>query len=333
MKRAKVLLSLLMVVFVLNGCGLKDSLVEPVNPSDTTEVMFTVPAGASTTKIATLLKEGNLIKSEQGFKFLSKDLGSDGKMQAGDYMVSPAMSGEEIITKLVAGDTYIETVSFTIPEGFEIRHIVDLLESEGLIERDAFYLSLQNDSFDNAFLSEVDRSYDLEGYLFPDTYEIKVGASEKDIIQLMLNRFERFYTEDVKNILLERNLSLNEFVTMASIVEREAQVESERVLVASVFYNRIGKKMKFQSCATVQYVLGERKDVLSYDDIAIESPYNTYKYAGLTPSPIANPGEASLEATLNPADTKYLYFRRSIKNDGSQIFSKTLREHEAAANK
>lgn len=333
MKKTKVLLSLLIVVLMLNGCGIKDSLVEPVNPNDTTDIMFTVPAGASTTKIATLLKEENLIKSEQGFKFLSKDLGSDGKMQAGDYMINPAMSGKVIITKLVAGDTYIETASFTIPEGFEIRHIVELLESEGLIDSDAFYHSLKEGTFSNKFLGEIDRKYNLEGYLFPDTYEIKIGASEKEIIQLMLNRFDRFYTDDVKAVLAERNLTLNEFVTMASIVEREAQVEDERVLVASVFYNRIKFNMKFQSCATVQYVLGERKDVLSFDDIAIESPYNTYKYPGLTPSPIANPGEASLEATLYPADTKYLYFRRSIKNDGSQVFSKSLKEHEAAKNK
>jgi UPF0755 protein len=254
-------------------------------------------------------------------------------MQAGDYMLSPSMSGQAIIEKLVAGDTYIETTTFTIPEGYEIRHIAADLEADGLIDSAVFYETLQNGSFDNSFLSDVDRAYNLEGYLFPDTYEIEVGATEHDIIQLMLNRFERFLTDEVKAEIADNGLTLNEFVTMASIVEREAQLASERGKVASVFYNRIDKNMKFQSCATVQYVLGERKDVLSYDDIAIESPYNTYKYQGLTPSPIANPGEASLLAALNPEDTDYLYFRRSVKDDGSQVFSKTLREHEAARNK
>lgn len=333
MKKRHLLLLVLLLVVLITGCGIKASLVEPVSPNSTESVLFTVPSGASTTKIASLLKEQNLIKSENGFKFLSKDLGSDGKMKAGDYMLGPAMSGQEIIEKLVAGDIYIETVTFTIPEGYEIRHIVDALEEEQLIDREAFYLALSQDTFENAFLKDVDRQYNLEGYLFPDTYEIKVGASEHEIIQLMLNRFDRFLTDAVEMRMTELGLNLNDFVTMASIVEREAQLESERGKVASVFYNRIEKNMLFQSCATVQYVLGERKDVLTYDDIAIDSLYNTYKHMGLTPSPIANPGEASLMAALYPEDTDYLYFRRSVKNDGSQVFSKTLKEHEAAKNK
>jgi UPF0755 protein len=332
-KKINLFLMVMVCVAALNGCELKETLVEPVDPNNTTEVTFVVPSGASTTKIATLLKEQNLIKSEQGFKMLSKDLGSDGKMQAGTYMISPSMSGEAIINKLVAGDIYIETVSFTIPEGYEVRHIVDYLEEQGLIDREAFIGALENDTFENDFLSEIDRGYKLEGYLFPDTYEIELGASEHEIIQLMLNRFDRFLTDDIKNELQAKDMTLDEFVIMASIVEREAQLEEERGKVASVFYNRIDKKMLFQSCATVQYVLGERKDVLSYDDIAIDSPYNTYKNLGLTPSPIANPGEASLMAALYPEDTDYLYFRRSVKDDGSQVFSKTLREHEAARNK
>jgi UPF0755 protein len=332
-KKINLFLMVMVCVAALNGCGLKETLVEPVDPNNTTEVTFVVPSGASTTKIAALLKEQNLIKSEQGFKMLSKDLGSDGKMQAGTYMISPSMSGEAIINKLVAGDIYIETVSFTIPEGYEVRHIVDYLEEQGLIDREAFIGALENDTFENDFLSEIDRGYKLEGYLFPDTYEIELGASEHEIIQLMLNRFDRFLTDDIKNELQAKDMTLDEFVIMASIVEREAQLEEERGKVASVFYNRIDKKMLFQSCATVQYVLGERKDVLSYDDIAIDSPYNTYKNLGLTPSPIANPGEASLMAALYPEDTDYLYFRRSVKDDGSQVFSKTLREHEAARNK
>ncbi|MBN2898535.1 MAG: endolytic transglycosylase MltG, partial [Clostridia bacterium] len=177
MKRNRLLLLIVVCTLLFSGCDIKGKLVEPVDPNNGTEVMFTVPAGASTTKIATLLKEENLIKSEQGFKFLSKDLGADGKMQAGDYMLSPSMSSEAIINKLVAGDTYVETVMFTIPEGYEIRNIVDYLEGEGLIEREAFLKALAEDDFDNDFLSEVNRGYHLEGYLFPDTYEIKVGAT------------------------------------------------------------------------------------------------------------------------------------------------------------
>lgn len=333
MKKNIILMILICGVLVFSGCGLKEGLVEPVDPTDTSEVLFTVPSGASTTKIAGLLKEQELIKSEQGFKFLSKDLGSDGKMQAGDYIISPSMSGQDIITKLVAGDTYVETDTFTIPEGFEVRQITYKLEAEGLIDPATFYTALREDEFTNDFLNDINRSYDLEGYLFPDTYEIEKGATEHEIIQLMLNRFERFLTSEIQSEIALKGLTLDEFVTMASIVEREAQLEDERGKVASVFYNRIEKGMLFQSCATVQYILGERKDVLSFDDIAIDSPYNTYKYAGLTPSPIANPGEASLLATLHPEDTDYLYFRRSVKNDGSQVFTKTLKEHEAARNK
>ncbi len=326
----KIFILLGIVLIFLSGCT---DIDKPVSLTDNSEIIFEIPAGASTKGIAQLLYEENIINNKNHFKKLSKDMGADGKMQAGTYSVSRSMTKSELINKFVAGDVYVKTVKFTIPEGFEVYRIADYLESLNLIDKQKFYNSLDSDEFDNEFLKDVDRNYHLEGYLFPDTYEVALGSSEHDIIQMLLNRFDRFYTDDVKQKIKNTGLTLDEFVTMASIVERETVLDEERPLVASVFYNRLNRGMLFQSCATVQYVLQERKDVLSYDDIAINSDYNTYKNVGLPPSAIANAGEKSFMAVLNPSDTEYLYFRRSVKRDGSQIFSKTLKEHEAASNK
>ncbi len=332
MYRKKLILSVAVATaLTLSGCSsVVGAMNEPVDLSDTTEIHVTIPSGASTTKISNILEEQGLIKNATMFKILSKELSTDGKMQAGEYILSKSMSSEDIIDKFVEGDVYIETFKFTIPEGYETRHIVEKLTADNLISEDVFRSLLASDTFDYRFLKDIDPATNLEGFLFPETYEMKVGADEKAVINKMLSQFDFIFKDAYYTRAEELNMSINEVVTLASVIEREAQLDDERALVSGVFHNRINKGWKLQSCATVQYILGERKEILSYDDIAIESPFNTYINAGLPPSPIASPGEKSIVAALYPEETEFMFFVASGDNNGSHIFSKTLKEHEKA---
>lgn len=322
----KKLILILLLLFTLTGCNL-DEMKGPVDPTDTEEILVTIPRGATTSSIGSILIENDLIQSETIFKLASKELEADGKMQAGDFMLSRSMSADEIIEKLVSGDVVINTFTFTIPEGFELRQIIDRLEGEGHIDRATFESQLVVENFDYKFLADAES---LEGYLFPDTYEMKIGASEYEIIDRMLRRFDEIFIDDYYTRAEEIGLSIKQVVTLASIVEREAQAKEEFPMVASVFHNRIEDQMLLQSCATVQYILGERKERLTYDDIAIDSPFNTYINAGLPPAPIASPGKLALESALYPSDTDYYYFVVKKDGNGTHVFSQTLEEHNKA---
>ena len=212
-----------------------------------------------------------------------------------------------------------------IPEGYELRNIADALEEKGLIDRSRFEDELEKGKFDYDFINEISRKKNrLEGYLFPATYEIEPGTGEHEIIDMMLKKFNDTVVPLYKQS--GSTYSLDEIVTMASLVEREAANDSERGKVASVFYNRLEKGMTLSSCATVQYILKERKTILSTSDTKIKSDYNTYINKGLPVGPIASPGEKSVRAALYPEKTDYLYF--AAKADGSaNVFSKTGEEH------
>lgn len=322
----KIIALLIVLAFVMTGCDMS-AMREPVNPDNTEEILVTVPSGATTSSIGGILMDQELIQSETIFKMAAKELEADGKMKAGDYLLSQAMSTDEIIDKLVSGDVVINTFTFTIPEGFEIRNIVDRLEAEGYIDREAFEAELANGQFDYWFLDGVSN---LEGYLFPDTYEMRVGSSEHEIINRMLQRFDEIFDETYQARLSELDMSMNDLVTLASIIEREARAKEEFPIVSSVFHNRINQGMLLQSCATVQYILGERKERLTYDDIAIDSPFNTYINAGLPPGPIASPGRLAIESALYPEDTDYFYFVVKKDGGGTHVFSRTLEEHNRA---
>jgi len=309
----------------LTGCNL-DEMRSPVDPNNTEIITVTVPRGATTTSIGALLMESSLIQSEMVFKMAAKELEADGKMQAGDYELSQSMSTDEIIAKLVSGDVVINTITFTIPEGYELKDITERLVAEGLVNQEKFEQALL-DSYDFKFLEGQES---LEGFLFPDTYEMRVGASEKEIIERMLVRFDEIFTEDYYTRLDELGLTMNQAITLASIVEREAAAKEEFPIVAGVFHNRIEDGMLLQSCATVQYILGERKERLTYDDIAIDSPFNTYINAGLPPAPIASPGKLAIESTLYPESHNYFYFVVKKGGNGTHVFSETLAEHNKA---
>ena len=234
----------------------------------------------------------------------------------------------DIIDELVKGAKNENVVQFTIPEGYEIRQIADKLSEQGLVDKDRF-LELVSDKkyFEDKylFLKELEEGQGLEGFLFPSTYEVYIDATEEEIIDKMLSLFYEVYEQNIKEGMGKYKLNLNELVTLASIIEREGKLDEERELISAVFHNRLNQGMLLQSCATVQYALGERKERLSDKDTQIQSVFNTYIHEGLPPYPIASPGKASLVAAINPADVDYLFY--FALQDGSHVFTRTYNEH------
>ncbi len=333
-KGFKILIGFLLVLIILVGAGFayyKTSL-DPVAKNNTEKVDIELAAGTSTDGIANILYDNNLIKDKLIFKVRVKLLDQQGKLKAGNYELSQSMSLDQIIESLAQGGKSGDTVKFTIPEGYEIYLIGEKLEKEGLVKKDRFMdLSSDKKNFeeDFDFLKDLDEGQNLEGFLFPSTYEVFKDAKEEDIIRKMLEEFQLVYKDLIKDKAEDLDLSLNEIITMASLVEREARSDQERGLIAGVYYNRIEIGMKLQCDATVQYALGERKERLLYKDLEIDSPYNTYLHYGLPIGPISSVGIPSIEAALEPEDSDYLYYVAKPDLSG-HVFSKTLDEHNKA---
>lgn len=289
------------------------------------EVTVHIESGMTASRIYDLLKEHKVIASKTAFGLYAKS--SAAEYKPGYHPMRRSMGYEaaaEQLKKIVP--TVQGEMMVTFPEGLELREFAAVLEEKGLKTADAF-ISAANAKFDYDFLPPVSDGY-LEGYLFPDTYSIAPEMSCEDIINMMLRRFGDIYTQQYRARAQELGMNTHEIITLASIIEREAAAAGERELVSSVFHNRLKSSdyPYLQSCATVQYILSERKAVLSNADIAIDSPYNTYIYKGLPKGPIASPGKASIEAALYPADTDYYFF---VSNgDGTQTFSKTFEQHQ-----
>lgn len=318
---------LLIASLFISGCGLLAS-VEAVDPADSSPIMVEVPSGAGVSKISALLKDHDLIQSVRGFKEKVKAMDAETTLQAGLYELNKTMDAESIIRKMVDGDVYIEKIRVVIPEGFELKQIVERLSEAGLIKADAFYAAMGNASYDFRIMSELPTGVGrMEGFLFPATYEFEKGATETEIVSQMIRAFDLQFKPEWYDRAKELNMSVLEVVTLASIVEREAKLDSERGLIAGVFENRLRMNKQLESCATVQYALGERKTRLYNVDLEVDSPYNTYRYRGLPPGPIASPGTKSIEAVLYPEPSEYLFFRTTAKGDGSHDFSKTYQEH------
>ena len=308
------LIAVLAAVVYINGL---DKAYDSGSP-DT--VNITVESGSTTADIGALLQEEGIIESASDFKFFSKFKGYDGKYQAGTYALAPSMKLSEIAEIIISGKT--NNMTFTIPEGYTIYQIADKLAEEGVVDEEKFKMLLAEGDFAYDFLEGAQSGKNhLEGYLFPETYTVEFAADERTVIETMLKQFDTVFSQEYRKRAEELGYSLNEILVVASIIERESQVDDERGKVASVIYNRLKKDMPLQMCSTVQYVLGKQKETLTDADTQIESPYNTYIHPGLPPGPICCPGAASIKAALYPDDTDYLYFVVSDKLDGTQKFS------------
>lgn len=291
-----------------------------IEPGDFTPVTVTIPSGSGTLGIGRILEENGLIKSANSFRLQSKLKGMDGRYKAGAYTLSPSYTTTQIMNILISGDA--DTIRFTIPEGLTIAQTMERLSAKGLINNDMFLKEIESGQFDYPFLKDAPSGASrLEGYLYPNTYDVFATASEHDIIDRMLKELNRIFTAQLYDRAEALGKNLNEVMTIASLIERESRVDSERALISSVIYNRLEKGMPLQIDATVQYALGEQKEFLTYQDLEIDSPYNTYKVKGLPPGPICSPGEASIRAALYPENTDYLYYVLSKEKDGSHRFA------------
>lgn len=321
----KSILAVVVVIFVVSG-GYFYADYMPGGREDE-KIIVTIPENAGTAKIAQILHKDGLVNSKIFYRFMSKLRRVDGKYNFGKFKLSKNAGYEEIFETLTQFGVNTEAVKVTIPEGSEIYKIADMLAEKGLIDKDKFYYLIDYGDFDYDFIKDIhERSNRLEGYLFPDTYEF-VADDEYGIINEMLAQFDKVYAK-YRDRAQEMGMTMDETVTLASIIEREALGDEDRKLVSSVFHNRLKSKEYpyLQSCATVQYVLKERKSVLSVEDTKIDSPYNTYINKGLPIGPIASPGEKSIEAALYPEDTDYLFF--VLGSDNKHHFSRTYEEHK-----
>ena len=295
---------------------------------DSHEVIVQIPENASRGDVAKILKKNDVIEHTQLFKLFAFATKSKAEFPAGEYKLNSDMDYRALLRRLTSKKAALNTVMVTIPEGYEVSQIVALLDEKGVCDAAALEEAIANYDFDYEFLKGVPKGKKnrLEGYLFPDTYEFYKGDSAERVIKKFLDNFDLKFNSEMRARARELGYSTHEIITLASIVEREATA-SDRANIASVFHNRLNddKYPYLESCATVQYVLGERKRVISIADTQIDNAYNTYKYKGLPPGPIANPGLDAIKATLYPNKTDYMFF--ALQEDGTHKFSKTYEEH------
>ena len=288
-------------------------------------VYFTVRPGMSVSEIGKELHERGIIDSETKFWWTIKLNGFENKVKSGTFALHTDMEPRDVLETLVYGNTV--TIRFTIPEGFSVRDIAQRLDDEGLVKADAF-ISLAKTYRPYPYVEEHENvRYAVEGFLFPDTYEINGEFDAARIMQMMAENFDRRLTKEMRDRAREMDLSIYELVTLASLVEKEAYHEEDRPIIAQIFLKRLRLGMPLQADPTVQYLLDAPKEDLLYRDTEIESPYNTYQNVGLPPGPIASPGTASLMAVLHPADTNYLYF--VADRNGNNYYATNYADHLA----
>lgn len=308
-----------------------DESLKAVDSRDDSQIIVEIPSGSSTNDIAEILFENNLISNSRIFKYYAGKTGADVKLKAGTYALSKSMDADTLLDSLIKGGSSGNTFNITVIEGLTNEDMAESLSEQTDLSFDKFVELMENpDIFkeDYEFLKEESIT-NLQGYLMPETYNIYINSSEEDIVRVLLKEFDEFYVKEIKPRMGNTDLSFEEVINLASIVEKEALLDEERDEVAKVFLNRLDINMRLQSCATVNYANGEWKERLTYEDIAIDSPFNTYIIEGLPPAPINSPGKVSIISVLEPADVDYLFF--VAKGDGSHYFSNTYDEHIDAA--
>jgi UPF0755 protein len=297
------------------------------------EVIFSVEIGEGSKDIALNLENENLIRWAPMFRVYVLVRGIAGDLKAGQYLLSPSMNIPQIAEKLFKGDVIKEKI--TIIEGWSLRTIGFYFEDRGMWEaKEVWDMAAKDFSDEFDFLKDKPKNLGLEGYLFPDTYEIRKNESLENIVKKMLSNFDGKLTSDLREEIKRQQKSIFEIVTMASILEKEVRTIEDKKIVSGIFWKKINNGEPLYSCATIAYILGRenwtfdemRKEIASGKDI--DSPYNTYIYPGLPLGPISNPGLESIMATIYPEESDYRYYLSTP--EGETIFSKTLEEHNIA---
>jgi UPF0755 protein len=289
-------------------------------------IFIIIKEGDNLHQIIGRLKEANLITNGTSLLILAEILDRDQHIQAGKYNIKKGITLFSILGELSQGKVILKSV--TIPEGSTVFEIGGILKREIQIDSAEFVRASENGQIARSMNLPVSN---LEGYLFPETYKLTWGISPEKVARIMVEQFRKVFSDSLLERAKEFNFSLPEVITLASLIEAEAKEEKERSIISAIFHNRLRLGMFLQSCPTVTYGLPDFDRPLTLKELERDSPYNTYKYPGLPPGPICNPGKASILAALYPANVDYLYF--VSQGNGSHIFSRTLNEHNRAKNK
>ena len=343
---AAVLLSIVVVALIMTGAVryVLSHFVYPVDPDDNTPIQVVIPSGSSASRIASLLyrargeDEPGLIVSTASFKVYVDFTGRANSLRAGTYVLSRNMTIPEIVNILCAGNEARRVTRFTIPEGYTASQIAQALFEAGMLEDQEQFLALCKDGtllsggYLDPLLNASDRRFALEGYLFPDTYEVYEDAAAADILKKMLNRFAVVFTEEDANRARELNMTTDQVMTLASMIEKAAGAAEDFPRVSAVFHTRLKQGMALESCATLSYALGVKKYTFTEEELSTVSPYNTYRNKGLPVGPICNPGRAAIEAALYPSEeymsAGFLFFcNMNPKQTNRLVFSRTYEEH------
>ena len=294
--------------------------------NDISEKKLTVIAGQHFKMIAAQLEKAGIIRDSRRFKLFARFKGYDKRIKAGEYRLSNALSPKQVLEIMVSGKVALYKI--TIPEGYNLVQIAGIVSKLGFTDTPAFIRSATDPDIARSLgVAAVS----LEGYLFPDTYHFPKGLPLDEIMGTMVNRFQEIFSREWQARSRKMGMDMHQVVILASIIEKETGAAFERPLIASVFHNRLAKGMRLSSDPTVIYGIKDFDGNLTRRHLKTATPYNTYLNKGLPPGPIANPGVASLEAALYPAETDYLYF--VSKKDGTHHFSTSLKEHNRAVRK
>ena len=328
MRRLLLFLALILVILI-TGVAIAASILnsrrlEPFKGYEAAEQFIEIPAGSSVSDIGRRLVEAGVVRDPYIFRVVHWQSGSS-SLKAGEYRFSEPVNVETVVDRLARGDVYSRRITF--PEGLTIPEMARVYETRGFGSAADFLRAARQSSI----VVDLDPStLDLEGYLFPETYALPRGTPASKLVELMVKRFRAVYEEGLRKQAEDQGLTTRQVVTLAALIEKETGHEAERPLVAAVYRNRLKIGMAMQADPTVIYALqkaGRYDGNLRRVDLEFDSRYNTYKYPGLPPGPIASPGKAALVAALNPADVRHLYF--VSRNDGTHVFADTLSQHSA----
>ncbi|MFH1714261.1 MAG: endolytic transglycosylase MltG [Candidatus Nealsonbacteria bacterium] len=333
------------IILIIVGVFLLLPVFLPKDPFSKEEVLFKIEKGQGSRDIAMALERKGLVSWGPIFRIYVLTVGVSNKLQAGEYSLSPSMNMPGIAAKLARGEVLKEKI--TIIEGWNLRDVGFYFENKGMFQaeevweaagfpaidyRQALDLPLPVDFSDKyEFLKEKPDWVGLEGYLFPDTYEIKKGATVLEIIEKQLANFEKKITPEMEQEIGKQGKTLFEIITMASLIEKEVRSLDDKKIVSGIFSKRIKQGYPLQSCASIAYITGIAKFRYSFEETRVESPFNTYLYYGLPPGPVSNPGLDSIMAAIYSKESPYFYYLSTP--EGETIFSRTLAEHNSAIEK
>lgn len=314
------------VLLFFIGCFVVyQGIYTPKNSLIRKEFIFNVEKGQGSKDVALNLKNEGLIKNSFSFRIYVLIDKTAGRLQAGTYELSPSMTVPQIVDRFVSGQTL--KLKIIVPEGFTLEQIVEELNSNFQKEILLQFLAGEfKDEFE--FLVDTPDASSLEGFLFPDTYSFDPQTEERQMVKVFLSNFGEKFSEELRTEVKNKQKTVFEIVTMASLLEKEVKTKEEKELAAGILWKRMEAGIPLQVDATVIYVIKDKKNKVSYEDTQIDSPYNTYKYRGLPKGPIANPGLESILAALYPKESDYWYYLSTP--DGRTIFSRTLEEHNVA---